>query len=192
MIDLLVEHSVAEVRDRDIDRAMETLVEDCVCHCYGEPAAIEQQGGRVADRAAVRANYLANMESGMLTMEGLEVEIEHFFVSDDAIARDGRTRLRLPGAALIGASVPCPTGERPTTSSCPGRGRPSSSRSATASWPERTSTWTARPAWRSRADGSTVGARIIPSARPRRCPPSGGRGLCAPTGADRCRSRSWR
>jgi hypothetical protein len=110
MIDLLIEHSVAEVRDHDIDRTMATLVEDCVYHCYGDPAAIERQGGRIADRDTVRANYLVNMANGMLAMDGLEVEIEHFFINDDAIAWDGWTRLRLPGAALAEAGVPLPDG----------------------------------------------------------------------------------
>lgn len=110
MIALLIEHSIAEVRDHDIDRTMATLVEDCVYNCYGDPAAIEQQGGRVADRDTVRANYLANMANGMLAMDSIEVEVEHFFISDDAIAWDGWTRLRLPGAALVGAGVPLPDG----------------------------------------------------------------------------------
>ncbi|MGW0950181.1 hypothetical protein ACWD4O_47780 [Streptomyces sp. NPDC002623] len=110
MIDLLIEHSVAEVRDHDIDRTMATLVDDCVYHCYGDPVAIAQQGGRVADRDTVRANYLQNMANGMLAMDSLEVEVEHFFISDDAIAWDGYTRLRLTGAALAEAGVPLPDG----------------------------------------------------------------------------------
>ncbi|MFD4507599.1 hypothetical protein [Streptomyces sp. NPDC058457] len=110
MIDLLIEHSLAEVRDHDIDRTMATLVDDCVYHCYGDPVAIEQQGGRVAHRDTVRADYLANMANGRLAMDSLEVEIEHFFINDDAIAWDGWTRLRLPGAALAETGMPLPDG----------------------------------------------------------------------------------
>ncbi|MFF4506984.1 nuclear transport factor 2 family protein [Streptomyces sp. NPDC001401] len=110
MIDLLIEHSVAEVRDHDIDRTMATLVEDCVYHNYGDPVVVERQGGRVIDSDAVRANYIANMANGALEMDGLEVEVEHFFINDDAIAWDGYTRVRLPGAVLAEEGVPLPDG----------------------------------------------------------------------------------
>ncbi|MFF4806353.1 hypothetical protein ACFY1U_49700 [Streptomyces sp. NPDC001351] len=110
MIDLLIEHSVAEVRDHDIDRTMATLVQDCVYHNYGDPEMVERQGGRVIERDVVRANYLANMANGTLEMDALEVDVEHFFINDDAIAWDGYTRFRLPGAALAEAGVPLPDG----------------------------------------------------------------------------------
>ncbi|MFD8646943.1 nuclear transport factor 2-like protein [Streptomyces mirabilis] len=110
MIDLLIEHSVAEVRDHDIERTMATLVDDCVYHNYGDPGAIARNGGPVAYRDAVRANYLENMANGSLDMDGLEVEIDHFFISDEAIAWDGYVRLRLPGAALAETGVALPDG----------------------------------------------------------------------------------
>lgn len=110
MLGLLIEHSVAEVRDHDIDRTMATLVEDCVYHNYGDPLMVERNGGPAIDRKTVRANYLANIANGTLNMDSLEVEIEHFFISDDAIAWDGYTLLRLPGVVLAEVGVSLPDG----------------------------------------------------------------------------------
>lgn len=112
MLDVLIEHSVAEVRDLDIDRTMATLVDDCVYHHYGDRAFL--QGGALArvlqGPDEIRAYYLQGMESGMLRMDRLEVEIEHFFISDEAIAWDGFVRLRLPGSVLAAAGAPLPDG----------------------------------------------------------------------------------
>ncbi|WP_406464642.1 hypothetical protein OH768_52375 [Streptomyces sp. NBC_01622] len=110
MLGLLIEHSVAELRDHDIDRTMATLVEDCVYHNYGDPAMVERNGGPAIDRKTVRANYLANIANGTLNMDSLEVEIEHFFISDDAIAWDGYTLLLLPGVVLAEVGVSLPDG----------------------------------------------------------------------------------
>ncbi|MEU1272600.1 hypothetical protein [Streptomyces sp. NPDC005799] len=110
MISLLIEHSIAEVRDHDIDRTMATLVDDCVYHYWGDAGAIEMNGGRVAHREEVRANYLAQMANGALAMDSLEVEVDHFFVNDDAIAWDGYVRIRVPGAALAELGGPLPDG----------------------------------------------------------------------------------
>ncbi|MFI0821997.1 nuclear transport factor 2 family protein [Streptomyces sp. NPDC021098] len=110
MIALLIEHSVAEVRDHDIDRTMATLVEDCVYHYYGDPVMVEHSGGSAVHRDTVRANYLANMANGSLDMDSIEVEVEHFFINDDAIAWDGYARLRMSGAALVEAGIPLPEG----------------------------------------------------------------------------------
>jgi hypothetical protein len=109
MIDVLIEHSLAEVRDHDIDRTMSTLVEDCVYHYYGDPLMASGER-RVTYRDAVRANYLADMAAGALDMDSLEVEVEHFFINDDAIAWDGYARFRVPGAALAAQGVPLPDG----------------------------------------------------------------------------------
>jgi hypothetical protein len=110
MIDVLIEHSVAEVKDHDIERTMATLVDDCVYHRYGDERMIQQMGERVFRREAVHANYLASMENGSLAMDQLEVDIEHFFISDDAIAWDGYLRMRMPGALLARAGVQLPAG----------------------------------------------------------------------------------
>jgi len=111
MIGLLIEHSVAEVRDLDIDRTMATLVEDCVYHHWGDSRTLETFGRRpVVDRKMVRANYLAEMESGILRMDRIALDVERFFVSDDAIAWDGYVRLRVPGAMLAAAGTPLPDG----------------------------------------------------------------------------------
>ncbi|MBO4252310.1 hypothetical protein [Streptomyces griseorubiginosus] len=110
MIGVLIEHSVAEVRDHDIDRTMATLVEDCVYHYYGDPALIKQSGGPVIHRDGVIANYLANMANGTLDMDSIEVEVDHFFINDDAIAWDGWARLRLPGSVLVASGATLPDG----------------------------------------------------------------------------------
>jgi hypothetical protein len=110
MIGVLIEHSLAEVRDHDIDRTMSTLVQDCVYHYWGDASTVEQIGTRVADRERVRANYLADMANGGLEMDSLEVEVEHFFINDDAIAWDGYLRFRVSGAALAATGVPLPDG----------------------------------------------------------------------------------
>ena len=106
MLDGLIEHSIAEVRDLDIDRTMATLAGDCVYHHYGDQAAGMPRVLQGSDE--VRAHYLHGMESGTLRMDRLEVEVEHFFISDDAIAWDGFVRARLPGSALVAAGVPLP------------------------------------------------------------------------------------
>ncbi|GHB59115.1 hypothetical protein GCM10010306_060780 [Streptomyces umbrinus] len=111
MIGLLIEHTVAEVRDLDIDRTMATLVDDCIYHHWGDRQMLELLGSpRDADRQAVRASYLANMENGLLSMDNIELDVEHFFVSDDAIAWDGYIRMRLPGAMLAEAGMSLPDG----------------------------------------------------------------------------------
>ena len=106
MLDGLIEHSIAEVRDLDIDRTMATLAGDCVYHHYGDQAAGMPRVLQGSDE--VRAHYLHGMESGTLRMDRLEVEVEHFFISDDAIAWDGFVRARVPGSALVAAGVPLP------------------------------------------------------------------------------------
>ncbi|GAB2785427.1 nuclear transport factor 2 family protein [Streptomyces daliensis] len=110
MIGLLIEHSVAEVRDHDIDRTMATLVPDCVYHYYGDLAMVEHSGGPAIGRDTVHANYLTNMANGSLNMDSLEVEVDHFFINDDAIAWDGYARMRMPGQALVEAGIPLPDG----------------------------------------------------------------------------------
>lgn len=114
MIGLLIEHTVAETRDLDIDRTMATLVDDCVYHNWGDRRVPELLAlPREADRDAVRASYLTHMKSGVLKMDNIEVDVEHFFVSDDAIAWDGYSRVRLPGAMLAKAGVPLTDGGTP-------------------------------------------------------------------------------
>jgi hypothetical protein len=114
MIGVLIEHTVAEVRDLDIDRTMATLVDDCVYHNWGDRRVPELLAlPREADRDSVRASYLALMESGVLRMGNIEVDVEHFFVSDDAIAWDGYNSVRLPGAMLAKAGVPLAGGGTP-------------------------------------------------------------------------------
>jgi hypothetical protein len=112
MLDVLIEHATAEVRDLDIDRTMATLAGDCVYHHYGDQTAVRAAGmPRVLQGSdEVRAHYLHGMESGTLRMDSLEVEVEHFFISDDAIAWDGFVRARVPGSALVAAGAPLPGG----------------------------------------------------------------------------------
>jgi hypothetical protein len=110
MIDLLIEHSVAEVRDHDIDRTMATLVDDCVYHYWGDAAMAAAIGGQTIHRETVRANYLEQMANGRLAMDSLEVEVDHFFINDDAIAWDGYVRSLLSGAVLAEMGVPLPDG----------------------------------------------------------------------------------
>lgn len=109
MLDVLIEHTIAEVRDLDIERTMDTLVEEPVYHYWGDLVAMRMGGidpPRSANRAQVRAAYEDGMREGWLRMDTLEIEVERFFISDEAIAWDGVQYMRVPGAALAANGEP--------------------------------------------------------------------------------------
>ncbi|MEU1272606.1 hypothetical protein [Streptomyces sp. NPDC005799] len=83
---MLIERSIAEARDHDIDRTMATLVQDCVYHYWGDPCPLKQTDQEVVGAEAVRANYVEGMANGALDMDSLEVDVERFFINDGTIA----------------------------------------------------------------------------------------------------------
>ena len=114
ILDVLVRHVIAEIRDLDIEATMATLVEDCVYHTYGDEQSIEQAAtGRVLDRPGVRKAYEEGMANGVFGMDTIEVETERFFINDDGVAMDGWVRARVSGAMLVEAGVPLPDGGTP-------------------------------------------------------------------------------
>jgi hypothetical protein len=113
MLGVLIEHCIAEVKDLNIERTMATLIADPVYHYWGDRSVMRAGGvdpPRSAHRAEVQAAYEAGMREGWLSMHTLELEVERFFINDDAIAWDGMQYARVPGGALAANGEPFPDG----------------------------------------------------------------------------------
>ena len=112
MLDVLIEHCYAEVRDHDVERTMATLVEDCVYHWRGDKKTLASWNKRPGtwNREEVRADYEAGMMSGQLAMDSMGTDIDHFFITDDAVAWAGTIHAAVPGRVLVGAGFSLPAG----------------------------------------------------------------------------------
>lgn len=110
MLDLLIEHCSAEVRDHDVERTLATLVENCVYHWRGDKQTLESWNKRPGawNREEVRADYEAGMKSGQLAMDSMGTDVDHFFISDDAVAWAGIIYAAVPGGALASAGFSLP------------------------------------------------------------------------------------
>jgi hypothetical protein len=113
MLDVLIEHCVAEVLEADLDRTMETVADDGVYHYWGgADAGPRQSGVRTANKTQQRGLYEIMLSGGPLTHK-LSIDVERFFINDDAICWDGMVNMYATGTDLLAQGRKLPAGGRP-------------------------------------------------------------------------------